>query len=109
MEHKVGMLFFRVICRCHQQAAGHAQMQDEPVAAFQAEDQKFPPAPDSGEHLTGEPPAKFIGGRVCDHFRAVDRDLFNGKPLYLRFHHPFDRFDFRQFRHGCSRLSWQTF
>ena len=77
------MLFFRVICRRHQQAAGHAQMQDEPVAAFQAEDQEFPPAPDSGEHLTGDPPAKFIGGGARDHFRPVDCNPLNRKSLIL--------------------------
>ena len=109
MEHKMRMLFFRDVCRRHQQTAGHPQMQDEPVAAFHAEDQEFPPAPGSGKNLAGKPPAECIGGRVRDHFRPVDRDPFNGEPPNLRLDHPLDRFDFRQFRHVRPPLSLQTF
>ena len=77
------MLFFRVICRRHQQAAGHTQMKDKPVSAFHAEDQKFSPAPDSGKYLAGDPPAKFIGGGARDHFRPVDCNPLNRKSLIL--------------------------
>ena len=91
----MGMFFFRIICQRHQQAAGHTQVYDEPIAAFQGEDQKFSPALHTGKTLTRNPSAKFSGIRVGDHFRSVDRDPVYGKSLYLRLDHPFYRFYFR--------------
>ena len=38
--------------------------------------------------LSRKAAAKFIGSRVGNHFRASDSNLFNRKPLYLRFNHP---------------------
>lgn len=83
MENKVGMLFFRVICLHHQQAAGHPQVQDYFITTAETENQKFPSTVYFSEKLTGNSSAKFISRWVRDYFRAADRDLLNGKPLYL--------------------------
>ena len=80
-------------------------MDDDLIAAFKPDDEKFSPARCGVKGLSPEAAAKFVGGRVGDDFRASDGDTFYRKPLYLRSDYPFYRLYFRQFRHGINHLS----
>ena len=82
------MPFFWISSWCYQQAAGHSQMDDNLIAAFKPDYQELSPSRHSVNDLSRKAAAKFIGGRVGNHFRASDSNLFNRKPLYMRFDHP---------------------